>query len=339
MRRAIGRLDPSRRSQDARRLAPGLLVCATVAMAATFLSEHYGAPVMLFALLIGIAFHFLSEDGPCGEGIAFASRTVLRMGVGLLGARITIEEVFDLGPAPLVLATAGVALTIGFGLVLARAMRFNASFGLLTGGSVGICGASAALALASVLPRGRKGVTEGDLIFTVVAVTTLSTLAMVVYPILVTSLGFGEIESGIFLGATIHDVAQVVGAGYSISQEAGDAATLTKLLRVAMLVPVVLAVTLLLARSGAGEGPRPGFPLFLVVFVVLLLVNSAGLVPAAAGEILADVSRWLLVTAIAALGMKTSLAQVARVGPRAMLLVVAETVWIALLCLLILRLV
>ena len=132
---------------------PGFLASATIAMAATFLSDHYNGPVMLFALLLGIAFNFLSKDSVCTDGIEFTTKTVLRFGVGLLGVRITLEEVLKLGPAPLVVAIAGVALTIGFGLVVARFFRFSREFGLLTGGSVGICGASAALAISSVLPK------------------------------------------------------------------------------------------------------------------------------------------------------------------------------------------
>lgn len=306
---------------------PGLLVSVVVALAATFLSEHYGGPVMLFALLLGIAFNFLSAEGDCKAGIDFTSRTVLRLGVALLGVRITVSDAMMLGPAPLLLAVLGVASTIGIGLILARLLRFDPHFGLLTGGAVGICGASAALALASVLPR-REGSGESDTIFTVVVVTTLSTIAMVVYPIVLQQLGFTDAQAGIFLGATIHDVAQVVGAGFSISQEAGEAATLTKLLRVAMLVPVVLGLSLALSR-GQREG-RVRLPGFLLGFVALVILNSLGFVPAALAAFLSDVSRWALVAAIAALGMKTMLGQIATVGPRALLLVVLETLWIAL---------
>ncbi len=201
-------------------LFPGLLVSVVVALAATFLSEHYGGPVMLFALLLGIAFNFLSAEGPCKPGIEFASRTVLRFGVALLGVRITVSDALMLGPTPVLLAIVGVVTTIGVGLVLARLLGFPRLFGLLTGGAVGICGASAALAIASVLPK-REGVRESDVIFTVVVVTTLSTIAMVLYPIMLAQGHLGDTQSGIFLGATIHDVAQVVGAGFSISQEAG----------------------------------------------------------------------------------------------------------------------
>ncbi|MFC0193638.1 YeiH family protein [Aureimonas pseudogalii] len=329
MQRLVDRLPPGgrrRRAEQVLVLFPGLLVSVVVALAATFLSEHYGGPVMLFALLLGIAFNFLSSERPCKPGIEMAARTILRFGVALLGVRITVSDALMLGPAPLFLAIAGVATTIGVGLLLARLLGFPRLFGLLTGGAVGICGASAALAIASVLPR-RDGVRESDVIFTVVVVTTLSTVAMVLYPILLQQTSLGDARMGIFLGATIHDVAQVVGAGFSISPETGDAATLTKLLRVAMLVPVVLLISVIVSR-GRSEG-RVAVPGFLVGFVALVAVNSFGLVPAAAQTGLSDVSRWALVTAIAALGMKTMLGQVLTVGPRALLLILFETIWIA----------
>ena len=105
----------------ARLYFPGVLVSFIIAVAATFLSEHYGGPVMLFALLLGMAFYFLSqEEGPCVAGIEFASKRVLRVAVGLLGAQITISEIMKLGPTPVVMVIAAVTLTILFGRGRAR---------------------------------------------------------------------------------------------------------------------------------------------------------------------------------------------------------------------------
>lgn len=310
--------------EDGVALLPGFLIAATVALAATFLSGHYGGPVMLFALLLGMALNFLASDPKCRPGIDFTARTVLRLGVALLGVRITIDAAASLGPVPILLAVVGVIVTIGAGLALAKALGFSARFGVLTGGAVGICGASAALAIASVLPKGK----EGDTIFTVIAVTSLSTIAMIAYPIVLQSSGWDDVQAGLFLGATIHDVAQVVGAGYSISTEAGDAATLTKLLRVSMLVPVVLVLSVIVARGQEG-GAKARLPTFLVGFVALVIINSLGLIPAPVQTVVSDLSRWALVAAIAALGVKTMLGDVMKVGPKAMLLVVLETAWIA----------
>lgn len=312
----------------ARAVYPGLLVAATIALAATWLSQHYTAPVMLFALLFGMTFHFLHEEGRAIPGIEFASKAVLRLGVALLGARITAAQILGLGLMPIITVIIGVTTTIGFGFLIARALGQNRSFGVLSGGAVGICGASAALAIASVLPRNPDS--ERDTILTVVVVTALSTLAMILYPILATTLGLTHIQAGIFLGGTIHDVAQVVGAGYTISPQTGDIATYVKLLRVTMLLPVVLTIAVL-ARRAAGGGPQakgPPVPLFLIGFAALVAANSFGLFNKTMTDAANDISRWCLVTAIAALGMKTSFRALMVAGWRPVAMIVFETFWI-----------
>ena len=308
---------------------PGLIVALTIGAAATFLSDHYGAPVMLFALLIGMAFHFLHEEGRCVAGIEFASRTVLRVGVALLGVRITFEQIAGLGVAPVAMVVVGVSTTTLFGLMMADRLKLSRTFGVLSGGAVAICGVAAALAIASVLPRNPQS--ERDTILTVVSVTALSTIAMIAYPILVVALGFDERHAGVFLGGTIHDVAQVIGAGYTISPQAGDIATYIKMLRVAMLLPVVLTIAFVLSRRAAGAvGKRQALlPTFLIAFAALVALNSTGIIPKLVAAGISDVSRWCLVTAIAALGMKTSFKDLIAVGWRPVGLMIAETAWIA----------
>ncbi|HYG85551.1 MAG TPA: putative sulfate exporter family transporter [Azospirillum sp.] len=308
-------------------LFPGVLASVTIAVAATFLSEHYGGPVMLYALLLGMAFYFLSQEGQCVAGIGFSAKSILRFGVALLGMRITVNQILQLGIAPLLIVFAAVVLTIGSGLVLSRVMKLRKDFGLLTGGAVAICGASAALAISAVLPKHEHH--ERDAIFAVIGVTTLSTVAMIIYPMIVTLFGLDSAQAGVVLGGTIHDVAQVVGAGYSISTEAGDNATFVKLLRVAMLLPSVFVISLMFrgATSDAGKAPPP-LPAFLVAFAVLVMINSTGLVPAVVGDGLNALSRWCLVTAIAALGMKTSIKAMLQLGWAPVMLIVGETLFL-----------
>ena len=318
---------------EARTLFPGVLACAVVAAAATFLSQHYGAPVMLFALLLGTAMNFLADEGgPCQPGIEFCARTVLRLGVALLGLRITTGQIAELGFGPVLLVVVSVALTIAVSMLAARLLGFQALFGLLSGGAVAICGASAALALAAALPAHPQK--ERATLFTVVSVSALSTLAMNVYPLIAQGLGLDGRAAGIFLGATIHDVAQVVGAGYAMSQQTGDIATFVKLLRVAMLLPVIV-VAVLLSRRQAGAaagGPKPPLlPWFAVAFALLVLVNSLGVLPQAVPAFGNDASRWCLVAAIAGIGMKTRLKDLVTVGFRPVALMVGETAFLAVL--------
>jgi uncharacterized integral membrane protein (TIGR00698 family) len=316
-----------------RTLLPGVLASAVVAAAAAFLGGHYGAPVLLFALLLGMAMNFLSAEGPCAPGIDFTARQVLRIGVALLGLRITVGQVAGLGWEPVALVVGSVVLTIALSMLAARLLGFQALFGLLSGGATAICGASAALALAAALPAHPQK--ERATLFTVVGVSALSTLAMIAYPLLARALGLDERAAGIFLGATIHDVAQVVGAGYSMSHETGDVATVVKLMRVAMLLPVIVfAVVLTRARTGAAGGPKPPLlPWFAVAFALLVVVGSTGWLPAGVASVGNDVSRACLVAAMAAIGMKTHLRELASVGLRPVALMVGETAFLAALVL------
>ena len=298
----------------------GLLLAVTIAAAAVFLSEHYGAPQMLFALLIGMAFNFLSSEEKTKPGIDFAARTALRVGVALLGIRLSLSDIVANGWLPVAAIIAFVVITILGGILISRLAGRSVDFGLLTGGAVAICGASAALAISSILAKSER--LERDTLFTVVSVTTLSTIAMVLYPVLFAALGLDESQTGFLIGATVHDVAQVVGAGYSVSDVAGDMATLTKLQRVALLPVVLLCI---IAFSRRGSGAAVGLPWFLVVFVILMAINSFGVVPAIAQSWMSDASRWLLVIAISALGVKTSLKDMFAVGPRQAAIIVGET--------------
>ncbi len=312
-------------------LMPGFLVALVLGIASQFLSEHYGAPAMLLALLLGIAFHFLAEEGPCVPGIDFTAQAVLRFGVALLGARISVDLLVGLGAPLIILTMAGVVLTIVFGLLGARVLGRGWRFGLLTGGAVAICGASAAMAIAAVLPRNEHS--EKNLIFTVLGVTVLSTIAMIIYPAIIQLTGLDQRAIGVFLGGTIHDVAQVVGAGFSVSDETGQTATLVKLVRVTMLAPVVLVFSLAVRSRGETVetgGKRPALiPGFVWAFLALATINSFGIMPAVVSQFLGDLSRWALLIAIAAVGMKTALRTMLDVGGQAITLMVAETVFLA----------
>lgn len=321
-----------------RGLRNGVLLCGVIALAATFVAEHYGGPQLLYALLIGLAFHFLARDAQVRPGLDFCGRTLLRAGVALLGLRITFSQVAALGWVTGVTALLGVVTTIGLGLLLARWLRRPVEEGLISGCSVGICGASAALAVSSVLPQTREN--ERFTLLAVVGVTLMSTLAMVLYPLLATALQMSPAQSGVFFGATIHDVAQVVAAGMMLSEAgntaAADSATVVKLFRVMLLMPVVLMVAIVMrprSSRGKDEHELPDVPLvpgFLLAFIVFMLLATSGLVPAGVSSAASSFSRALLVVAIAAAGVKTSFEDLLRLGWAPVAMLATETVWIAL---------
>ncbi|MES0879485.1 YeiH family protein [Roseibium sp. SCP14] len=313
----------------ANQLFPGMAIAGLVAISAQFLNEHYGAPAMLMAILLGMPLNFLSEEQRTADGIAFSARTLLRVGVALLGVRISVEMVQALGLPFLLLVIVGVLATIGFSLLVGGLFGRDRLFSFLSGGAVAICGASAAMAIGSILPK--RDHAERDLAFTVITVTVLSTLAMIVYPILTSNLGLSIDETGVFLGGTIHDVAQVVGAGFSISEETGDLSTLVKLIRVTMLAPIVLIAALILRKGTEPGAARPPImPAFVVAFLILAAFNSFGLIPEMIKDMAGQVSRWALLAAIAAVGMKTSIPKLLEVGGPAIWMVVTQTVFLAL---------
>jgi uncharacterized integral membrane protein (TIGR00698 family) len=312
-------------------LAPGVLVCGVIALASTFLSEHYGGPQLLYALLIGLAFHFIHGHPQAKPGIEFCGRTVLRVGVALLGVRITLNQVSHLGVEVALVILAALVLTILLGVWWAKLLGRTREEGIISGGSVAICGASAALAISAVLPQTKAN--ERFTLLAVVAVTVLSTMAMVLYPLLITLLNLSAGPAGVFLGGTIHDVAQVVAAGMMLGPEAGDTATVVKLFRVMLLMPVVMVISLLYRQKQPAEGPELNMPLipgFLLAFVVMMLLSSSGLVPHGVVQAATDASRVCLVLAISAAGIKTSIEELLQLGWRPLLLFLSETVFIGL---------
>ena len=185
------------------------------------------------------------------------------------------------------------------------------------------------MAIAAVLPDSKDK--DRDTLLTIVGVTALSTVAMVMYPIVAELLNLNPTHTSVFLGGTIHDVAQVVGAGYSVSEQTGDLATLTKLVRVAFLMPVVVCILLVLRMNldKTSDAKAPGIPAFLIAFVVLMTINSVVDLPETLTQGATDISRFALVISIAAIGMKSNLGQLLEVGLKPILLLVLETLWIA----------
>lgn len=305
-------------------------MCVVIALAATFLSEHYGGPQLLYALLIGLGFHFLCSNPRVRPGVDFCGRSLLRIGVALLGVRITLTQVARLGLESAVVIAVALALTILFGLLLARWLKRPREEGLLSGGAVAICGASAVLALSSVLPQTREN--ERFTLLAVVGVTVLSTLSMVIYPFALEAIGLPPEQAGIFLGGTIHDVAQVVAAGMMLGPAVGDTATVVKLFRVMLLMPIVVLVAISYRNhpdTRATDDEVPLVPGFLLAFIVLVLLASIGTFTPEMTQLASSTSRWLLVTAIAAAGIKTSFEDLLKLGWQPVAMLVGETVFIA----------
>jgi uncharacterized integral membrane protein (TIGR00698 family) len=306
-------------------LYPGAAVSIVFGIAAFAIATRYGAPSMLMALLIGLAGHFLYDFERIRPGVDWAARTVLRFGVALLGLRIAFSDVISIGAAPIALVLAAMAITLVTGVLMARMLGLSSAFGALSGGSVAVCGVSAAIAISSVLPKREHA--DRELAVTIAGVTTLSTVAMILYPLGNLILHLTDREMGVVLGGSIHDVAQVVGAGYSVSHEAGDAATFVKLLRVSALLPMVLAIYYWMGRgqTGDGGGKTQFLPPFLIFFFVFAALNSLHCAPRPVVDAGVAASQWLLLISIAAIGIKTDLKKIVEVGWRPFALMVLQT--------------
>jgi uncharacterized integral membrane protein (TIGR00698 family) len=301
---------------------PGLAIVAAGTLAAAFISDHYGAPLTLMALLIGLALNFLSADVRLTPGLAFASRSLLRWGIVLVGVRITAGQIVDLGPVALLCVLAIVALTIGAGILAARRFGFDTAFGTLAGGAVAICGASAAMALATTL--GERRASQAQLTMVLVGISALSALAMVLYPIAAHALKLSDLKAGFLLGAAIHDVAQALGAGYSYSDAAGGIAAIVKLTRVALLAPV-LAIVALFLRGDEARAKGPGIPWFVVGFFVLAGINSFGVIPPIVAKAAEQIAAGLLAAAVTATAIRSPLSQLLEAGPKPLFVILAAT--------------
>lgn len=286
-----------------------------------------GLPAMVIALVVGIALNSLSERSLFAPGIAWCVKTLLRYAIGLLGLRVVLGDILGLGLSTLLLVIVSMIATVAAGVWLARLLDRQQGYGALAGAACAVCGASATLATASVVPNYREK--SADIAFTVVAANAVSTVVMLAYPSLCILLGLDARQSGILIGATIQDMAQVVGAGYAMSEATGNLAVIVKLFRVFLLLPMVLLIGWWLMRQtntqSRQDQAKVPIPLFAVAFVLLACLNSAmAAMPEFAASIqypalksaLSTASTWGLLIAIAALGLGTSLKSLASIGWR-----------------------
>lgn len=311
------------------RFVPGLAISAIAGAAAAWLSQNYGVPVILAGLLLGLALNFASADPRTHDGLDAVSRHGLRAGIALLGLQVTAMQVAAMGLIPF----AGLALVMASALVAALAAakvtRQSPAIGLLGGGATAICGASAALALYGVI--GRERVDQAQFTLTLVILAAASAVALIAYPPLTQMLGFTDAQAGFLVGASIHDVAQAIGAGFAVSDAAGAQATVVKLTRVALLAPLVTLAALWIARAqplpaGVGRAKVPLLPGFILAFLALVALNSLVPLPAQIAAASLTLSKTLLLLAVTATAMRTRTDLLLGLGWRAVMPVLAATI-------------
>ncbi|GEK71952.1 YeiH family protein [Halomonas halophila] len=310
-------------------LWPGLALCALLTLGGTALSRlpmlaEAGVSPLVPALLLGIVAgnlplaRHLSQTGP---GLAFATRRLLRGGIVLFGLSLTLQQVAGLGPKVLVLDTLVIAgvLAGGYGIGI-RLLGLDRDTALLTSAGSAICGAAAVLATESTI-RARPAATS----MAVATVVLFGSLAMLVYPLLYSLLDLPQGLFGIYIGATVHEVAQVVAAGEAVGPEALANAVIVKLVRVMLLVPFLLIVGQWWQQRQDGDaedGDRGGLviPWFAFGFLAMVAFNSLVALPAPLHAALVQLGQLALTMAMAALGFETRLSRLRALGPKPFLL-------------------
>jgi uncharacterized integral membrane protein (TIGR00698 family) len=293
------------------------------------------SPVIL-AVVVGIVFaNVVGVSARANIGIGFCQRRLLRFAIVLLGFQVTLAQAASVGLVGILAIALVLVATFGFTLAMGKVLGVEPKLTELIAAGTSICGASAIVATNAVT-RGR----DEDVAYAVASVTLFGTIAMLGYPLLAPVFGLDAHGYGLWAGASIHEVAQVVGAGFQNGQESGEIATVAKLSRVAMLAPVVLALGLLGRRASrqAEDAARPPMPWFVFAFVAVVAFNAAVPLPAEAKTLLGTVTTMLLSIGLAAMGLKTDVSDIRSRGVKPLCLALSAFVFIAGLSLMMVKL-
>lgn len=303
------------------------------ALFASFLStlsffKHLALSPLVIGILLGMIYAntFRSKlPASWNEGIVFCTKTLLRFGIILYGFRITFGQIAQMGMQGVVASVLVVGLTLVLGYFIGvKWLGLDVHTALLTAAGSAICGAAAVLAVEGVLKNEahKSAVAVGSVVL-------FGTLAMFAYP-LVYQLGWlplSEAEEGLYIGVSIHEVAQVVGAGSAISYEVADSAVIVKMFRVMLLVPVLLILGVLFTTPST-QKRSVTIPWFAVLFIVVAGFNSLHFLPTSMVSSLNALDTFLLTMAMSALGMETRFKKFRGIGGKAMFLALILFVWL-----------
>lgn len=313
----------------------GVVLVAAVTLAAYLLADmavlkRFSLSPIILAILIGMLVkNSLGVRRSMNDGVKLCSKKVLRLAVILLGFKLSLSEVQTLGLNAtlliLIVSTATLLATVWLG----KKMGIAKHLALLIGAGSSVCGASAVIAVDAV----SKEPKEEDVAFAIGVVTIFGTLFMLLYPVLYRALELNQTLYGVWAGLSIHEVAQVVAAGFAASEDAGAAATIVKLTRVLFIIPVTLWLTVAATRGTGGKFSlkKITVPWFVLMFVAVVIVNSLPLLPARVTGWLVTLDNYLMTGAMAALGLETSFVAMKKVGLRPVYLGAVSSVFIALL--------
>ena len=305
-----------------KKIMPGLLASIAIAIVATFLNSMVhiiGASV--FALLAGMAINFFIKDmGPLKPGVTFSSKKLLKVAIVLLGTSLSISQIIHVGKYSLVVMVFTLAAAFGFGYLFGKLFKMDWKLSSLISAGTGICGGTAVATLSQVIDA-----KDSDVAYAISATFIFDVIMVIIFPIMGAAIGMSDMAFGLWAGTAVNDTSSVVAAAYAYSDAAGEFATIVKLTRTLSIIPVVLAFSYLNERLKMRQNTtetvehkkvniKKIFPWFILLFLAAALINSAGLIPAQLGSALSQISKFLMVIALAAIGLKTDIRDVTKSG-------------------------
>lgn len=316
--------------KKAGKLAPGFILALVIAAAARFIEgllpiHLIGASVI--ALFIGMIInHFLKPGELFSSGLKFTSKKILKFAIILLGASLNIKIVLEVGKLSLCVMVFTLLTCFGIGHFVGKALKINWKLSNLISAGTGICGGSAIAAIAPVIDAD-----DTDIAYAMSATFLFDMAMIVLFPIMGRAMGLSDMAYGLWAGTAVNDTSSVVAAGYAFSEAAGDFATMVKLTRTLSIIPTVITFALISAHlkrkeAGAGgEAVKAKFslgnliPWFILAFLALAVINSFGIIPASVSSAMKNVSKFLMVSALAAIGLNTSFKDMRKSGVAPML--------------------
>lgn len=300
-------------------LLPGIGLAVAVAVGATFARNWFSVVIspVLFAVVAGLLIrNILSLPASVQAGLKFAANRLLRLGIMLLGIRLSFVDVVQIGAVSLGIILISMVAALLLVTYVGRWARLTPTLATLIAVGTAVCGNSAIAAAAPVI-RAK----DEDISFAVATITLFGTLALFAFPFFGKVLDLAPPLFGLWAGVAVNDTSQVIAAGFAYSGEAGEVATVVKLTRNVLMAPLILVLGSLYGRrtgeSGAhGVGWHSIIPWFVMGFLLLAAINSAGILPGQLAGVLGRASEWLLLTALAGIGLNTRMAEMRKTGVR-----------------------
>lgn len=322
---------------------PGILVCVVIALISSYLGGQIplvGGPV--FALLLGIIIAlFIKPNEKINPGLKFTSKKMLHFAIILLGFGLNIGQILEVGKFSLIVMIFTLTASFGFGYLFGKLFNMNWKLSSLISAGTGICGGSAIAALSPVIEADNS-----DITYAISATFIFDIVMIVLFPIMGKKLGLSDLAYGLWVGTAVNDTSSVVAAGYAYSNAAGEFATIVKLTRTLSIIPVVIIFSYinqkvkhknLIAEDGSEYQKislKSIFPYFIVLFILAAIINSLGLIPTKLGLIIKDTSKFFMIMALGAIGLKTDLKEIKNSGLAPMLhgFIISAIVVIVSLC-------